>query len=82
MSGTLKLACPAGGTVSLAAADTASTITLTLPATNGTLALTSGSTFSNGVYTTGIPALGSPVPTSLGRGDGTHGTRCCGGRNQ
>ena len=35
MSGNLKLSCPSGGSLTVSAADTASNVTLTLPASTG-----------------------------------------------
>lgn len=35
MSGQIKLSCPAGGALTVASADTASNLTLTLPASTG-----------------------------------------------
>lgn len=83
MSGNVKLSCPAGGSVTVSAADTASNFTATIPAATGTLYVTGSDlgTPSSGTLTnctslpvsTGISGLGTGVATALAVNVGTAG---------
>lgn len=62
MSGNVKLSCPAGGSVTISAADTASNLTVTVPAATSTLAI-DGPAFS--AYQSSAQTLATTTYTKL-----------------